>query len=121
MVCGGGVATSPRCASGVHFGCTHKVSLRNIVLVVAVLIATATFQAILNPPGGVGGGSDNYVLPNGTHINATISSTNHIIPFSNISHIMCSFPPTILLTEFQSKTKMEMVLVTDVSSTISIC
>ncbi|GFS42290.1 hypothetical protein Acr_00g0079080 [Actinidia rufa] len=62
-----------------------SMEIRNIVLVVAVLIATATFQAVLSPPGGVGGGSDN-ILPNGTLINATMSSTN-LIPFSNISHV----------------------------------
>ncbi|GFS42295.1 hypothetical protein Acr_00g0079120 [Actinidia rufa] len=63
-----------------------SMEMRNIVLVVAVLIATATFQAVLSPLGGVGGGSDNNLLPNGTLVNATMSSTN-LIPFSNISHI----------------------------------
>ncbi|GFS42287.1 hypothetical protein Acr_00g0079050 [Actinidia rufa] len=63
-----------------------SMEMRNIVLVVAALIATSTFQAVLNPPGGVGSGSDNYLLPNGSLINATMSSTN-LIPFSNTSHI----------------------------------
>ncbi|KAH7865659.1 hypothetical protein Vadar_009442 [Vaccinium darrowii] len=55
-----------------------SMELRNIGLVVAVLIATATFQAVLSPPGGVGGPGDNNLLTNGTSINATISSTNHL-------------------------------------------
>ncbi|XP_057463221.1 uncharacterized protein LOC130753254 [Actinidia eriantha] len=64
-----------------------SIEKRSIVLVVAVLIATATFQAVLSPPGGLGSGSDNYLLYNGTVINATMSSTHRTIPFSNISHI----------------------------------
>ncbi|KAH7867043.1 hypothetical protein Vadar_028194 [Vaccinium darrowii] len=55
-----------------------SMELRNIGLVVAVLIATATFQAVLSPPGGVGGPGNNNLLTNGTSINATISSTNHL-------------------------------------------
>ncbi|KAH7860349.1 hypothetical protein Vadar_012405 [Vaccinium darrowii] len=55
-----------------------SMELRNIGLVVAVLIATATFQAVLSPPGGVGGPGDNNLLTNGTSINATISSSNHL-------------------------------------------
>ncbi|CAL5360721.1 unnamed protein product [Camellia sinensis] len=54
---------------------------RNAILVVAVLVATSTYQAIITPPGGVrglGGGDNNNQLTtntNGTHINATIIST----------------------------------------------
>ncbi|CAL5438687.1 unnamed protein product [Camellia sinensis] len=54
---------------------------RNAMLVVAVLVATCTYQAILSPPGGVrglGGGDNNNQLTtntNGTLINVTISST----------------------------------------------
>ncbi|CAL5443224.1 unnamed protein product [Camellia sinensis] len=54
---------------------------RNAILVVAVLVATSTYQAILTPPGGVrglGGGDNNNQLTtntNGTLINATIIST----------------------------------------------
>ncbi|KAH7866678.1 hypothetical protein Vadar_023538 [Vaccinium darrowii] len=36
-----------------------SMELRNMGLVVAVLIATATFQAVLSPPGGVGGPRNN--------------------------------------------------------------
>ncbi|GMQ06893.1 hypothetical protein CsSME_00051313 [Camellia sinensis var. sinensis] len=55
---------------------------RNAILVVAVLVATSTYQAILSPPGGVrglGGGDNNNnqltTNTNGTFINATIIST----------------------------------------------
>ncbi|KAL7188422.1 hypothetical protein ACSBR1_038301 [Camellia fascicularis] len=53
--------------------------VRNAILVVAVLVATSTFQAILNPPGGVIRDNNNQLTNN---INATISTasttnTNH--------------------------------------------
>ncbi|CAL5359715.1 unnamed protein product [Camellia sinensis] len=66
---------------------------RDAILVVAVLIATATFQAILSPPGGVVGGtgdSNNQPTTNENHINVTIMSTtanNHLIPTNNVSYI----------------------------------
>ncbi|KAF5959086.1 hypothetical protein HYC85_000295 [Camellia sinensis] len=64
--------------------------MRNAILVVAVLIATATFQAILSPPGGIvrGTGDNNNLLStNENHINATIMSTNtnnDLIPTNNM-------------------------------------
>ncbi|KAH7867288.1 hypothetical protein Vadar_031384 [Vaccinium darrowii] len=64
-----------------------SVELRNIVLVVAVLIATATFQAVLSPPGGVGGPGNNNLLTNGTSINAT----NHLFAAANTSFINATF------------------------------
>ncbi|KAH7865581.1 hypothetical protein Vadar_008573 [Vaccinium darrowii] len=60
--------------------------LRNIGLVVAVLIATATFQAVLSPPGGVGGPRNNNFLTNGTSINAT----SHLFA-ANTSFINATF------------------------------
>ncbi|KAI7994732.1 Ankyrin repeat-containing protein BDA1 [Camellia lanceoleosa] len=58
---------------------------RNVILVVAVLVATTTFQAILSPPGGSRGlGSDNNNQPNGILMNATIISTTSLP--TNISH-----------------------------------
>ncbi|CAL5441699.1 unnamed protein product [Camellia sinensis] len=66
---------------------------RNAILIVAVLIATATFQAILTPPGGVLGGTgdnNNQLTTNENHINATIMSTttnNNLIPTNNVRYI----------------------------------
>ncbi|KAF7135766.1 hypothetical protein RHSIM_Rhsim08G0165000 [Rhododendron simsii] len=53
------------------------VELRNIGLVVAVLIATATFTSVLSPPGGVRGGDFN-LFTDGGNFNATVTSTNNL-------------------------------------------
>lgn len=45
-----------------------SMDLHNIALVVAVLIATATFTGVLSPPGGAGGGGNN-LLSNGGNVN----------------------------------------------------
>ncbi|GMQ04658.1 hypothetical protein CsSME_00050004 [Camellia sinensis var. sinensis] len=50
--------------------------MRNVILVVAVLVAVCTFQAILNPPGGVIRNNNNQLTNNITCINATNSPTN---------------------------------------------
>ncbi|XP_058180173.1 uncharacterized protein LOC131298714 [Rhododendron vialii] len=47
------------------------------VLVVAVLIATATFTSVLSPPGRVRGGDFN-LLTDGGNFNATVTSTNNL-------------------------------------------
>ncbi|KAI7988655.1 Ankyrin repeat-containing protein BDA1 [Camellia lanceoleosa] len=62
-----------------------SMEMRNTILVVAVLIATSTFQAVLQPPGGPMRG--NYIPPasNTTgNINGTITTTNFIS--TNITH-----------------------------------
>ncbi|KAF7134272.1 hypothetical protein RHSIM_Rhsim08G0165600 [Rhododendron simsii] len=58
-------------------GRSVTVELRNIGLVVAVLIATATFTSVLSPPGGVRGGDFN-LLTDGGNFNATVTSTNNL-------------------------------------------
>ncbi|KAG5527306.1 hypothetical protein RHGRI_028263 [Rhododendron griersonianum] len=66
-----------------------SMEMRNAVLVVAVLITTATFQTVLSPPGGGSGLSDsNSLFASGSHINATIfTSTDNSSLFANGSHI----------------------------------
>ncbi|XP_058184890.1 ankyrin repeat-containing protein BDA1-like isoform X3 [Rhododendron vialii] len=66
-----------------------SMEMRNAVLVVAVLITTATFQTVLSPPGGGSSLSDsNSLFANGSHINATIfTSTDNSSLFANGSHI----------------------------------
>ncbi|XP_028074058.1 uncharacterized protein LOC114276467 [Camellia sinensis] len=62
---------------------------RNMILVIAVLIATTTFQALLQPPGGVMRDNNtthiyinrtittaNFISTNITHFNATIFTNN---------------------------------------------
>ncbi|KAF7134769.1 hypothetical protein RHSIM_Rhsim08G0165800 [Rhododendron simsii] len=58
-------------------GRSVTVELRNIGLVVAVLIATATFTSVLSPPGGVSGGDFNLLIDGG-NFNATVTSTNNL-------------------------------------------
>ncbi|KAG5536784.1 hypothetical protein RHGRI_024272 [Rhododendron griersonianum] len=58
-------------------GRSMTMELRNIGLVVAVLIATATFTSVLSPPGGVRGGDFN-LLTDGGNFNATVMSTNNL-------------------------------------------
>ncbi|KAL7163398.1 hypothetical protein ACSBR2_039491 [Camellia fascicularis] len=73
---------------------------RNVILVVAVLVATTTFQAILSPPGGLRGvGGDNNNQPNGTLINATIIISTTGLP-TNISH----FNVTVFTTPSNTNT-----------------
>lgn len=72
---------------------------RNVILVVAVLVATTTFQAILSPPGGLRGlGGDSNNQPNGTLINATIISTTGLP--TNISN----FNVTVFTTPSNTNT-----------------
>ncbi|KAI7981561.1 Ankyrin repeat-containing protein BDA1 [Camellia lanceoleosa] len=64
-----------------------SMDMRNMILVIAVLIATATFQALLQPPGGVMRNNNAPSPPsNTTHIciNGTITTVNFIS--TNITH-----------------------------------
>ncbi|XP_058180505.1 ankyrin repeat-containing protein BDA1-like [Rhododendron vialii] len=57
-------------------GRSATMELRNIGLVVAVLIATATFTSVLSPPGGVHGGDFN-LLSDGGNFSAMVTSNNN--------------------------------------------
>ncbi|KAF2318769.1 hypothetical protein GH714_010588 [Hevea brasiliensis] len=50
---------------------------RNAVFVVAVLIATATYQAVLSPPGGLWQADPTSVSCDRSHINSTANSANN--------------------------------------------
>ncbi|KAF7136548.1 hypothetical protein RHSIM_Rhsim08G0165400 [Rhododendron simsii] len=58
-------------------GRSATMELRNIGLVVAVLIATATLTSVLSPPGGVRGGDFN-LFTDGGNFNATVTSINNL-------------------------------------------
>ncbi|KAA8519415.1 hypothetical protein F0562_013710 [Nyssa sinensis] len=47
-----------------------SIDLRNVILVVAVLVATASYQAVLSPPGGVGQGDNIPSITNTTFPNS---------------------------------------------------
>ncbi|KAL7167079.1 hypothetical protein ACSBR2_037700 [Camellia fascicularis] len=65
----------------IHENREMSMDMRNTILVVAVLIAIATFQAVLQPPGGV---KNNYSTPSHNYSNGTITTTNFIS--TNITH-----------------------------------
>ncbi|KAH7866786.1 hypothetical protein Vadar_024950 [Vaccinium darrowii] len=77
-----------------HMNRAVSMELRNIGLVVAVLIATATYQAALSPPGGIGDDALIKALTNGTNINGTVSSTNNLFAANTSSINATSFTPT---------------------------
>ncbi|KAL3518786.1 hypothetical protein ACH5RR_021375 [Cinchona calisaya] len=63
---------------GSNLGSLHNLSgeTRNALLVVAVLITTATYQAILSPPGGISSGSDNSPILHDSLAISPTTSTN---------------------------------------------
>ncbi|KAI7989377.1 Ankyrin repeat-containing protein BDA1 [Camellia lanceoleosa] len=72
----------------IHARREMSMDMRNMILVVAVLIATATFQALLQPPGGVMRNNNTPSPPSNTthiYINGTITTVNFIS--TNITHI----------------------------------
>ncbi|KAL7167085.1 hypothetical protein ACSBR2_037706 [Camellia fascicularis] len=71
----------------IHARREMSMDMRNMILVVAVLIATATFQALLQPPGGVMRDNNTPSPPSNTthiYINGTITTVNFIS--TNITH-----------------------------------
>ncbi|KAJ9160115.1 hypothetical protein P3X46_025546 [Hevea brasiliensis] len=65
---------------------------RNAVLVVAVLITTATYQAVLSPPGGLWQADPTLISSDSSHINATANSTNihKLEPMPGTSVLECN-------------------------------
>ncbi|KAJ4712633.1 Ankyrin repeat family protein [Melia azedarach] len=71
----------------------NSADLRNIILVVAILIATATYQAVLSPPGGywqetsplvTGENTNTFITSNSTHFQAgkmILGSDTYLILF----------------------------------------
>ncbi|KAL7167061.1 hypothetical protein ACSBR2_037682 [Camellia fascicularis] len=71
----------------IHARRQMSMDMRNMILVVAVLIATATFQALLQPPGGVMRDNNTPSPPSNTthiYIKGTITTVNFIS--TNITH-----------------------------------